>query len=195
MSSLNIKEIKLNDFLLKNFPDVDENDNMTKQKTLFDDVIENKLGFLRLVQLTSSGRTLTDIGKQDSPQNPDINCDKVSFKYPIVSSPGNNVLNQRNKGKIMPTNKSNHPFHSTLLLLYAKYNSSTASAKSIGKNNGLVATHIPIKNPAKSVFQIFSLFKKKKEANKKVIPGNSPFAPVRPFPYNGKNDTNKAILI
>lgn len=54
--------------------------------TSFDDVIDNKLGFLRLVQLTSSGRTLTDIGKLDSPQNPDINCDKVFFKYPRHNS-------------------------------------------------------------------------------------------------------------
>jgi ABC-type bacteriocin/lantibiotic exporter with double-glycine peptidase domain len=47
-----------------------------------DDVIDNKLGFLRLVQLSQSGRTQTDIGKFESPSHPSISCRQISFRYP-----------------------------------------------------------------------------------------------------------------
>jgi len=89
----------------------------------FDGVIDNKLGFLRLVQLTSSGQTNTDIGRRLSPLNPSINFRNVSFHYPrhksyILKNLNLSIPSGQKVGLVGESGSGKSTFTKLLLRLY-----------------------------------------------------------------------------
>ena len=91
--------------------------------TCVDDVIDNKLGFLRLIQLTFTGRTQTDIGHLISPLSPNIYCQNVSFSYPnhdisILKNLNLEILSGQKVGLVGESGSGKSTFTKLLLRLY-----------------------------------------------------------------------------